>query len=210
MVGINLTGAQTQSTLGLGATTGGMAAAGGLPMGQMPMGQSQQANPFMAGMMGGSGLGMQNQYNAPIAPPSEAEILSAMMNTMQPIDRFIISQNMPLFVEMIANITAFSLLNVLKNSTFKIEDDTISLDVASLPSDLQTLSSENIISKLNNMQNISQQTVTVAMQERDRIISLSQQSLMQGMLNSALADTTMLETVGSGVGSAVRSAFGFR
>jgi len=117
---------------------------------------------------------------------------------------------MPLFVEMIANITAFSLLNVLKNSTFKIEDDTISLDVASLPSDLQTLSSENIISKLNNMQNISQQTVTVAMQERDRIIALSQQSLMQGMLNSALADTTMLETVGSGVGSAVRSAFGFR
>ena len=174
------------------------------------MGQPQQVNPFMAGMMGGSGLGMQNQYNAPIAPPSETEILSAMMNTMQPIDRFIISQNMPLFVEMIANITAFSLLNVLKNSTFKIEDDTISLDVASLPSDLQTLSSENIISKLNNMQNISQQTVTVAMQERDRIIALSQQSLMQGMLNSALSDTTMLETVGSGVGSAVRSAFGFR
>ena len=205
MVGINLTGAQTQSTLGLGAATGGMPAVGGLPMGQ-----PQQANPFMAGMMGGSGLGMQNQYNAPIAPPSESEILSAMMNTMQPIDRFIISQNMPLFVEMIANITAFSLLNVLKNSTFKIEDDTISLDVASLPSDLQTLSSENIISKLNNMQNISQQTVTVAMQERDRIIALSQQSLMQGMLNSALTDTTMLETVGSGVGSAVRSAFGFR
>jgi len=205
MVGINLTGAQTQSTLGLGASTGGMPAAGGLPMGQ-----PQQVNPFMTGMMGGSGLGMQNQYNAPIAPPSETEILSAMMNTMQPIDRFIISQNMPLFVEMIANITAFSLLNVLKNSTFKIEDDTISLDVASLPSDLQTLSSENIISKLNNMQNISQQTVTVAMQERDRIIALSQQSLMQGMLNSALSDTTMLETVGSGVGSAVRSAFGFR
>jgi hypothetical protein len=200
MVGINLTGTQTQSTLGLGSTQT-------QPVGGIPP-QSQGVNPFMTGVMGGAGI--QNQYNAPLAPPSETEILSAMLNTMQPIDRFIISQNMPLFVEMIANITAFSLLNVLKNSTFKIDDDTISLDVASLPSDLQTLSAENIISKLNNMQNISQQTVTVAMQERDRIIALSQQSLMQGMLNSALADTTMLESVGSGVGSAVRSAFGFR
>ena len=69
---------------------------------QQPM--MPQANPFMAGIAGGAGYGDQyGQYaGAPIAPPSDTEILASMLSTLAPIDRFIVSQNMPVFVEMLS------------------------------------------------------------------------------------------------------------
>lgn len=172
--------------------------------------QSQQMNPLMGGMLQGAGFNPAHAQ-APIAPPSDTQILAAMMNTIQPIDRFFIGQSMPIFVEMISNITAFSLLNVLKNSTFKIDDDgNMKMDVSSLPSDLQTLSAENIIAQLNTLQNISQQAVTSALQERDRIIAISEQSLLQTALTGALTDQTFLENAGNAMGTTARSFFGLR
>ncbi|MAR83200.1 MAG: hypothetical protein CMF55_00180 [Legionellales bacterium] len=167
-------------------------------------------NNFMNGMMGGMGVNQQ-YYNAPVAPPSDTEILASMLGTIQPMDRFIISQNMPIFVEMLSNISAFSILNILKNCSFKLDDDGVmKMDLQSLPSDLQTLSAENIIAQLSNMQNASQQAVTMAQQERDRIIAISQQSLLQGALGAALEDHTFLENAGSAAGGMLRSAFGMR
>jgi len=172
--------------------------------------QSQQINPLMGGMLQGAGINQQ-YYQQPVAPPSETEILSAMLGTIKPIEKFMISQNMPVFIEMMSNISAFSLLNVLKNCSFKIDDEGVmKLDVLSLPSDLQTLSAENIIAQLNTLQNVSQQAVTNAMQERDRIIGLSQQSLLQGALGAALEDQTFLENAGNAAGGMLRSAFGMR
>ena len=75
------------------------------------------ASPFTAGILGGAGISAQ-QYNAPIAPPSDTQVLAAMLATIQPIDRFIVSQNMPVFVEMLSNLTTFSILNLLKNCSF--------------------------------------------------------------------------------------------
>jgi hypothetical protein len=164
----------------------------------------------MGGMLQGAGFNPAHAQ-APIAPPSDTQILAAMMNTIQPIDRFFIGQSMPIFVEMISNITAFSLLNVLKNSSFKIDDDgNMKMDVSSLPSDLQTLSAENIIAQLNTLQNISQQAVTSALQERDRIIAISEQSLLQSALTGALTDQTFLENAGNAMGTTARSFFGLR
>lgn len=170
----------------------------------------QNTNPFMAGMMGGAGINQQ-YIQQPLAPPSETQILASMMNTLLPFDRFFISQSMPIFVEMISSITAFSLLNILKNSTFKIDDEgNMNLDLQSLPSDLQTLSAENIIAQLNNLQNISQSNVNNALQERQAIIALSEQSVLQTALTSALADPGMMESLGSAAGTTARSLFGFR
>lgn len=172
--------------------------------------QSQQMNPLMGGLLQGAGFNPA-YAQAPIAPPSETQILAAMMNTIQPIDRFFIGQSMPIFVEMMSNITAFSLLNVLKNSSFKIDDEgNMKMDVSSLPSDLQTLSAENIIAQLNTLQNISQQAVTSALQERDRIIAISEQSLLQTALTGALTDQTFLENAGNAMGSTARGFFGLR
>jgi len=201
-IGTNQTQNNGFTGLGLGAATPSTN-----PFGAQ---QSQQMNPLMGGMLQGAGFN-PTHAQAPIAPPSETQILAAMMNTIQPIDRFFIGQSMPIFVEMISNITAFSLLNVLKNSTFKIDDDgNMKMDVSSLPSDLQTLSAENIIAQLNTLQNISQQAVTSALQERDRIIAISEQSLLQTALTGALTDQTFLENAGNAMGTTARSFFGLR
>tara|TARA_Y100000385_G_C13024596_1_gene607820 strand:- start:701 stop:1318 length:618 start_codon:yes stop_codon:yes gene_type:complete len=201
-IGTNQTQNNGFTGLGLGAATPSTN-----PFGAQ---QSQQMNPLMGGMLQGAGFNPAHAQ-APIAPPSETQILAAMMNTIQPIDRFFIGQSMPIFVEMISNITAFSLLNVLKNSSFKIDDDgNMKMDVSSLPSDLQTLSAENIIAQLNTLQNISQQAVTSALQERDRIIAISEQSLLQTALTGALTDQTFLENAGNAMGTTARSFFGLR
>ena len=118
---------------------------------------------------------------------------------------------MPVFVEMLSNITTFSLLNVLKNATFTMDEETgsLSLDVTSMPSDLQTLSAENIIAQLNSLQNTSMQIIQQAEQERQMILQMADQSLMQGMLNTALSDPGMMESAGQAVGGMFnRALFG--
>lgn len=185
---------QQSSTLGLGAS---QTAAPTWGQTQAPQSVGQT---FTAGILGGAGVNPQ-YMNAPMTPPSETEILNAMLQTLQPIERFIIGQNMPVFVEMLSNITTFSLLNVLKNCTFSLDDEgTLALEVTSLPSDLQTLSAENIIAQLNNMQNVSMQTIQAAEQQRQQIVMMADQSLMQGMLGAAMADPGMMESAGQAVG----------
>ena len=168
------------------------------------MGQS-----FGAGILGGAGVN-PNYMNAPMAPPSETDILAAMLATLQPIERFIISQNMPVFIEMLSNITTFSLLNVLKNCTFSLDEEgTLALEVTSLPSDLQTLSAENIIAQLNSLQNTAMQAIQNAEQQRAQIKAMADQSLMQGMLGAAMADPGMMENAGQAVGGMFnRALFG--
>ena len=195
---------QSSSLLG-GNYTNGMIASD--PYAQQ---MATNTNPFMAGMMGGAGINQQ-YYQQPLAPPSETQILASMMNTLLPFDRFFISQSMPIFVEMISSITAFSILNILKNSTFKIDDDSnMTLDIQSLPSELQTLSAENIIAQLNNLQYLSQSNVNNALQERQAIIALSEQNVLQSALAGALADPSFMESIGSAAGTTARGLFGFR
>jgi hypothetical protein len=197
------------NTLSLGAASNGFGA-------PSPYGAPQQyntayggASPFTTGILGGAGVSQQ-QYGAPITPPSETEILAAMLGTIQPIDRFIISQNMPVFVEMLSNITTFSLLNVLKNCTFTVDDEgTMALEITSLPSDLQTLSAENIIAQLNSLQSTSMQIIQQAEQERQQILMMADQSMMQGMLGAAMTDPGMMENAGQAVGGMFnRAIFG--
>jgi len=201
--------------MSLGITNNSVPATGALGLGASAAtptwGQTQApqsvGQTFTAGILGGAGVNPQ-YMNAPMAPPSETEVLSAMLQTVQPIDRFIISQNMPVFVEMLSNITTFSLLNVLKNCTFSLDDEgTLALEVTSLPSDLQTLSAENIIAQLNSLQNTSMQAIQAAEQQRQQIIMMADQSIMQGMLGAAMADPGMMENTGQAVGGMINRAF---
>ena len=158
------------------------------------------ASPMAAGILGGAGVSPQ-QYGMPVAPPSDTEVLSAMLTTLQPIDRFIVSANMPVFIEMLSNITTFSLLNVLKNATFVVDDEgSMTLDVMSLPSDLQTLSAENIIAQINSLQNTSMQSIQNAEQQRAQIKAMADQSMLQGALGAAMANPGMLDGVGQAAG----------
>jgi hypothetical protein len=198
---------QPSGTLNLSATGAPVAA-------QQSLGftQQMQQNPMMGGMMAGMGVTPQQQQfmQQPVAPPSEMEILNALLNSQNPIHRFIKDGGLNTLVEIIAATTSLTLLTILKEATFAIDEDEggMKLDTSSLPENLKTLSAENVTVLLNNMMAVSTQTVQQAEMQRQQIIAMSQQSMMGGALQAALADEGMMEKVGGGIGSVARSCMG--
>jgi hypothetical protein len=190
----------------------------GMQQGGMGLGvnmQQPQQNSFMGGMVGG--MGMQQQYGQmqqfaqqPVAPPSEIEILNALLQSQNPIHRFIATGGLAALIDLVATATSLSLLNILKDATFAIDDDegAMKLNTASLPDSLKTLSAENVTMVLNQIVNNSQQTIQQAEMQRQQILAVSQQSMMGGALQAALADEGVMERVGGGIGSVARSFMG--
>lgn len=162
-------------------------------------------------MMQGMGMnpGMMQQ---PVAPPSEAEIQLALMRSVAPMDRFVASAQMATLVQMLNDLVSFSVLEVMKNATFVINEDdgTMKLDVTSLPSHLQTMSAENVTNQFNQLHSASQQNIQQMEMQQQQILAMAQQSLMGGALQAALADEGMMQKVGGGVGSFARSMLGGR
>ena len=148
----------------------------------------------------------------PIAPPSEAEIQLALMRSVAPMDRFVASAQMATLVQMLNDLVSFSVLEVMKNATFVINEDdgTMKMDVTSLPSHLQTMSAENVTNQFNQLQSTSQQNIQQMEMQQQQILAMAQQSLMGGALQAALADEGMMQKVGGGVGSFARSMLGGR
>ena len=208
---------QQQSGLNLSATGGGMSYGTQQAQQQMPFqytGSTQQHNQgFMSGMMGGVGMTPQQQMmmqNGQVAPPSEMELLSALMQSQNPIHRFIRDGGLQTLIELIATTTSLSMLNILKNASFSLDEDTgaMKLDSSTLPSDLQTLSIENVSMILNNMTAQSNQKFQEAEMQRQQIMSMSQQSIMGNALGAALQDEGMMNKVGGGIGSVARGLIG--
>ena len=109
-----------------------------------PWGQ-QQTNSFMAGLFGGQQ--QANQFmQQPMQPPSEIEIQMELLKQQATIERFVASNQMGVLIEMIGSVVTLSVLEILRNATFTINEDdgTMSLDTTSLPANLQTMSAENI------------------------------------------------------------------
>ena len=196
-----------QSGFNLSQTGGG-----GISQITTSTGVQQQSNPFMSGMMGGMGMSQQQQMmmqNGQFAPPSEMELLSALLQSQNPIHRFIRDGGLQTLIELVATTTSLSLLT-MKNASFSLDEDTgvMKLDPATLPSDLQTLSTENVSMILSNMTAQSNQKFQEAEMQRQQIMAMSQQSMMGGALAAAMADEGTMQKVGSGIGSVARSLIG--
>ena len=208
--------------------TGLNLSATGAPIGgiQQPqysgLGVNQQQQPvgLMAGILQGSGAQQQynqaqQQYNQmqqqqQLAPPSEMEILNALLQSQNPLHRFIATGGLGAVIELIATATSLSLITILKDATFVIDEDegVAKMNMAALPDNLKTLSSENVSMLLNNLVNHSSQTIQQAEMQREQILAISQQSAMGGALQAALADEGMMTKVGGGIGSVARSFMG--
>ena len=192
----------------------------GAPNGQAVQGlglgaQPQQPAGFMGGLAGG--MGMQQQYGQaqqfaqqPMLPPSEMELMNALLQSQNPIHRFIASGGLASLIDLIATTTSLTLMNVLKNATFAIDDDEggMKLDIGALPDNLKTLSAENVSVLLNQIVSSSQQTLQQADMQRQQILAMAQQSMMGGALQAALADEGTMEKIGGGIGSVARSFMG--
>ena len=167
--------------------------------------QPQQPNALSAAWAGATGQDPYNQQA--IMPPSDTEILLTMLNTSYPVERFLQSQLFPMLLDVISQINTFSLLNVLKNANYTFDEDNgvFKLDVASLPTELQTMSSENVMSQMNSMTNMVNQTVAQADNQRQQTLQNAQQSMLQSQLTNALADPGLINNVAQGSGTFFRN-----
>ena len=111
------------------------------------------------------------------------------------------------YEQMMNDLVSFSVLEILKNATFNINEDegTMKLDITSLPSNLQTMSAENVTGQFASMQAQSNQNIQQMEMQQQQILSMAQQSMMGGALQAALADEGMMQKVGGGLGSFTRS-----
>ena len=205
---------QQNSGLNLSQTGAGMSMQqqNGFSLGAQQMQQQQQPSPFMSGMMGSMGMTPQQQMmmqNGQLTPPTEMELIGALLQSQNPIHRFIKDGGLNSLIDLIAATTSLSLLNILKNSSFTLDDDgKMQLDAATLPSDLQTLSVENVSMLLNNMVSQSNQKFQEAEMQRQQIFAAAEHSLMGGALAAAMADEGTMQKVGSGIGSVARGLIG--
>jgi hypothetical protein len=164
------------------------------PQASQQMGQ----NSMMQGFMGGMGMMQQ-----PMAPPSEAEIQLALMKTLAPIDRFIGSAQMATFLQLLNDLVSFSVLEILKNASFAIDSETdmMKMDISALPTNLQTMSAENVTAQFNSLQMAAQTNIQNAEMQQQQIAAFAQQSMMGGALSAALADEGFMNKVSGGAGN---------
>jgi hypothetical protein len=168
--------------------------------------QPQQQPGFLGSMF--AGATGQDPYNQQaILPPSETEILMTMLNTSFPVERFLQSPIFPMLLEVISQINTFSLLTVLKSASYNFDEENgvFKLDLASLPAELQTMSSENVMSQMNSMTNTVNQTISNADSQRQQTMQNAQQSMLQSQLSNALSDPGMINNVAQGSGTFFRN-----
>jgi len=117
---------------------------------------------------------------------------------------------MATLVQMLNDIVSFSVLEILKNASFTVDEDSgkMSLDITSLPSNLQTMSAENITGQFTTLQSQSQQNIQQAEMQQQQILAMAQQSMMGGALAAAMADEGFMQKVGSTTGNFARSFIG--
>ena len=139
------------------------------------------------------------------APPTEMEILSAMITSNPMIDKWLSDNNganMNMLVSLLSSLVAVSVNTMLANARLVEDGDGYKFDfsaVQGMPTaDSVTMAQTQILNASSN--NVQQKTM-----QFQQMVQLANQSMMQGMLNDAMADPGMMQSVGQGAGSFLRS-----
>ena len=168
---------------------------------------SQQSQPsFGSAIL--SGFTGQDPYNPPpIMPPSDTEILMTMLDNAYPVERFLSTPLFNQLLEIVGAITTFSVLNLMKNASYTFDEDagTFALDVASLPAELQTMSSENIGAQLAAMSAQLTQLINQANAVKMQTMQNASQSMLQAQLANAMADPGLMTGAAEAGGSFMRN-----
>ncbi len=166
----------------------------------------QQQPSAMSAMF--SGFTGQDPYNpTPVMPPSDTEILMTMLDQQYSVERFLASPLFGSILDVISSITTFSLLNVLKNSSFNFdeEDGVFALDTTSLPEELQTMSAENIMAQVTSLNAQLGQLISQADAIKQQTLQNAGNSLLQAQLANAMADPGMMTNAAEAGGSFMRN-----
>ena len=148
--------------------------------------------------------GFQNQY-APPPPPSEMEILSALITQNPSIDKWLSDnngQNMASVVALLSNLITVSLHQLLANAKIKETEDGFAFDfsaIGGMPTpDSVTMTQTQILNGASN--NVQQMNM-----QFQQMVAMANQSAIQSALDSALADPSMIQSVAQGGGTFLRS-----
>ena len=169
--------------------------------------QQPQQPSLMASFLG-SAAGMDPQYaQNGVMPPSDTEILMTMLNTQLPVERFVQSNTFNMVLDILGQMMTFSLLNVLKDASFNFDDElgVFKLDPTSLPAHLQTMSPENIMAQMSGLQNDVNATIGNADTVRMQTMQRAESSMLQGALQSAMADPGLMQGAAEAGGSFMRN-----
>ena len=155
--------------------------------------------------------GQQQQYGLQYqAPPTEMEILSAMITTNPMIDKWLSDnngENMGMVVSILSSLVAVSVNTLLANARIIEDGDGYKFDfsgVQGMPTaDSVMMSQTQLLNKSSN--NVQQKNM-----QFQQMVQLANQGVMQNMLNDAMADPGLMQNVGGGLGSLVRGLAGGR
>jgi len=157
-----------------------------------------------AGFMGAMGMNPA----APMAPPSDLEVMAALIQTSAPVDRWFSGPNMQTLVSLMYKVSSLATIDVLKNAKIVEDSDGIMGFDFSGFSGAPTV--DSVTMESNTLQTAAQAQVNAAHQQQQAILNMVQQNMMSGALSAAMANPGMMESVGSGVGSVFRSMMGVR
>ena len=164
--------------------------------------QNQAGMGFGAGMMGAMGM----QPGAPMAPPSDLEVMAALIQTSVPMDRWLAGPNMEMLVSLLYKVSALATVDVLKSVS--ITEDSDGKMVFDFSTFTNAPTADSVTMESNNLKNAATMTRDQAMQQQQAILNMVQQNMMSGALSAAMANPGMMESMGSGIGSIFRGAFG--
>jgi len=171
------------------------------PMGGYAMPPSPSMG-FGAGMMGAMGM----QPGAPMAPPSELEVMAALIQTSVPVDRWLAGPNMEMLVSLLYKVSALATVDVLKNVSISEGDDgKMVFDFSAFAA---APTADSVTMESNNLKTAATMTRDQAQQQQQAILNMVQQNMMSGALSAAMANPGMMESVGGGMGSLFRGLVG--
>ena len=84
------------------------------------------------------------------------------------------------------------------------------MDITALPTNLQTMSAENVTAQFNSLQMAAQTNIQNAEMQQQQIAAVAQQSMMGGALSAALADEGFMNKVSGATGNFMGKMIGMR
>ena len=141
----------------------------------------------------------QQQYQP---PPTEMEIISVLISTNPAIDRWIATdKNLETIISLISSIVAVSVNQMLANCTIKEDGDSMKFDFSAVQG---MPTADSVAMNMSQLQNSASNVVQQQSMQIQQMVAMANQGSMQNMLDGALADPGMIQSVGGGIGSLVR------
>ena len=170
-----------------------------------------QQTPQQMGGMGAMGM-MQQQQNPMMQQAAGDPILatSQLLSLHDPMSMFVVSQNMALVLDLVGEIMMLSIKEFFNNVSFKMEGDVLKLDPASLPSDLATMSPENLALTLQKVQGAAQNALNQNQQQLQMFLAAHQQGTMMSQMGQQQQQPGFFGSMLGGLmGNAVQGQGGF-